>query len=258
MIGWVSREHLKKLRAGPYPTNDVFRKIAGKTAHNVGSPGAFVGAATVVFAWAVTGPLFHFSDTWQLVINTGTTIVTFLMVFLIQNTQNRDSYAIHLKLDELIRANALARNSLMGAEDLTDAELLDLHMEFDRLAREKLARHRRESTRHPDPDADEEARAPADDEARASTGRASEGIGGSPLTGRPACQAASSRASIGGSFSRSAPASSRVIAGIIHPSIIRWSAGAVRSIDPRAKPSGSSSESVARMRGSSSHSSSRM
>jgi len=164
MIGPVSRDHLRKLRAGPYPTNDVFRKVAGKTAHNVGSPGAFVGALTVVVVWAATGPLFHFSDTWQLVINTGTTIVTFLMVFLIQNTQNRDSYALHLKLDELIRANALARNSLMSAEDLTDAELLELHAEFDILAREKIARRHRESSRPSIPDTDDEPAAGDDPE----------------------------------------------------------------------------------------------
>ena len=94
----------------------------------------------VIVVWGVTGPVFHYSDTWQLVINTGTTVVTFLMVFLIQNTQNRDSHALHLKLDELIRANDLARNRLMGLEDLTDAELDELHREFSALAKEKLAR----------------------------------------------------------------------------------------------------------------------
>jgi low affinity Fe/Cu permease len=142
-MGDMGRERLRKLKVGPYPTNEVFRKIAAKTSHGVGSPGAFLVAVAVVAVWGVTGPLFHFSDTWQLFINTGTTIVTFLMVFLIQNTQNRDSYALHLKLDELIRANALARNSLMGAEELTDEELRELHTEFDRLARERLARRRR-------------------------------------------------------------------------------------------------------------------
>ena len=130
----------KKLERGPYASNDLFRRIAARTSHGVGSPWAFVAAFGVILVWAVTGPLFHYSDTWQLVINTGTTVVTFLMVFLIQNTQNRDSHALHLKLDELIRANDLARNRLMGPEDLTDAELDELHREFSVLAKEKLAR----------------------------------------------------------------------------------------------------------------------
>jgi low affinity Fe/Cu permease len=87
----------------------------------------------------VTGPLFHYSDTWQLVINTTTTIVTFLMVFLIQSTQNRDSHAVHLKLDELIRANEPARNKLLALEDLSDAEMLTLQVEFERLRDAKTA-----------------------------------------------------------------------------------------------------------------------
>jgi low affinity Fe/Cu permease len=90
-------------------------------------------AVTVLAIWASTGPVFHFSDTWQLVINTGTTIVTFLMVFLIQNTQNRDARAIHLKLDELIRANGHARNSLLALESMTDGDLLTLQREFEAL-----------------------------------------------------------------------------------------------------------------------------
>jgi len=129
----------EKLEKGPYASNDIFRRIASRTSHGVGSPWAFVGALGIVIVWGITGPIFHFSDTWQLVINTGTTIVTFLMVFLIQNTQNRDSHALHLKLDELIRANDLARNQLMCLEDLNDAELDDLQHEFERLAQEKLA-----------------------------------------------------------------------------------------------------------------------
>jgi low affinity Fe/Cu permease len=128
------------LERGPYASNDLFRRIASKTSHGVGSPWAFVVAFAVIIVWGVSGPLFHYSDTWQLVINTGTTVVTFLMVFLIQNTQNRDSHALHLKLDELIRANDLARNRLMGLEDLTDAELDELQREFNALAKEKLAR----------------------------------------------------------------------------------------------------------------------
>ena len=122
----------------PYRANDFFRKVASKTSHGVGSPWAFIGAALVVMVWGATGPLFHYSDTWQLVINTSTTIITFLMVFLIQNTQNRDSHAIHLKLDELIRANELARNRLMCLEELNDREIAELQHEFDKLSVEKL------------------------------------------------------------------------------------------------------------------------
>ena len=113
----------------------VFRKIAHATASAIGSPYAFATAVLVVVVWAMCGPAFHYSDTWQLVINTGTTIVTFLVVFMIQNTQNRDSRAIHLKLDELIRAVESARNILVDAEDLPDEELTRLAREFHRLRR---------------------------------------------------------------------------------------------------------------------------
>lgn len=126
-------------RMGPYRSNELFRRIAARTSHGVGSPWAFIAAAGVIVVWGVTGPLFGFSDTWQLVINTSTTIVTFLMVFLIQNTQNRDSHALHLKLDELIRSDTGARNRLMGLEDLADEELAELQAEFYALAKEKLA-----------------------------------------------------------------------------------------------------------------------
>ena len=93
----------------------------------------FLAALGVVVFWLVSGPFFHFSDTWQLAINTGTTIVTFLMVFLIQNTQNRDAKALHLKLDELIRANRHARNALIDLQSLTDSELRSLEVEFRKL-----------------------------------------------------------------------------------------------------------------------------
>jgi low affinity Fe/Cu permease len=99
----------------------------------LGAPAAFMVALGVVLVWMVTGPLFHYSDTWQLAINTGTTIVTFLMVFLIQNTQNRDAKALHLKLDELIRVNRHARNALIDLQDLTDSELQALEVEFRNL-----------------------------------------------------------------------------------------------------------------------------
>ena len=102
-----------------------FGELASRTSQAAGRASAFSLAAAVVIVWAVTGPLFGFSDTWQLAINTGTTIVTFLMVFLIQNSQNRDSAAIQVKLDELIRVGS-ARNSLVGIEHLTDDELEDL------------------------------------------------------------------------------------------------------------------------------------
>lgn len=105
---------------------DVFRRFSNKTSAASGSSWAFLAALTVIFVWALTGPIFNFSDTWQLVINTGTTIVTFLMVFLIQNTQNRDAKALHLKLDTLIQATKGAKNSIIDAEDLSDSELNEL------------------------------------------------------------------------------------------------------------------------------------
>ena len=104
--------------------NDPFRRFSHAIAERVGRSSAFVAAMAIILVWAATGPLFHFSDTWQLVINTGTTIVTFLMVFLIQNTQNRDAHAVHLKLDELIRANKHARNALLGLESMSDIAAL--------------------------------------------------------------------------------------------------------------------------------------
>ena len=110
-----------------------FRRFSRHTSEAVGSPWAFVLAVMVVIIWIITGPLFHFSDTWQLVINTGTTIVTFLMVFLIQNTQNRDSKAIHLKLDELIASVKEARNTLVDVEDQPDEVIEKLGKEFDTL-----------------------------------------------------------------------------------------------------------------------------
>lgn len=110
-----------------------FRRAANRASTWAGSPAVFLGAIVVVLVWASSGPAANFSDTWQLVINTGTTIVTFLMVFLIQNTQNRDTKAIQLKLDELIHATSKARNTFVGLEDLTDEELVELDKEFKRL-----------------------------------------------------------------------------------------------------------------------------
>jgi len=122
--------------------NDAFHHFSRRTARHVGHPTAFVLAILVIAVWIVTGPIFGWSDTWQLIINTGTTIVTFLMVFLIQNTQNRDNEAIQLKLDELIRATKRARNSLLDLEDYTEEEIDKLREEFNRLAeRKRLKRH---------------------------------------------------------------------------------------------------------------------
>jgi low affinity Fe/Cu permease len=104
-----------------------FSRFANGTAWITGQPLAFVASVTVVAVWAVTGPAFHYSDTWQLVINTGTTIITFLMVFLIQNTQNRDALAVQVKLDELVRAVANADNRIVGVEKLTEPEVEALH-----------------------------------------------------------------------------------------------------------------------------------
>jgi low affinity Fe/Cu permease len=109
---------------------NLFRRISNRVSAVAGSAAAFLGAFLIVVVWATTGPLFGFSDTWQLVINTGTTIVTFLMVFLIQNTQNRDGKAMQLKLDELIRTSSHARNAFMGLEALTDEELAQLDGQF--------------------------------------------------------------------------------------------------------------------------------
>ena len=120
----------------------TFRRCASGASVAVGSPWAFVAAVVVVVVWAVTGPVFSYSNTWQLVINTGTTIVTFLMVFLIQNTQNHDARVVQLKLDELIRAVAGARNSLVDMEHMSDEQLAALQEEFETL-RNQTEQHRK-------------------------------------------------------------------------------------------------------------------
>jgi low affinity Fe/Cu permease len=135
----VDQAQLKKLRAhekeGDFfcAVSDAFRLFARRSAILLGSAWAFTGAVLVIAVWLITGPTFHFSDTWQLIINTATTIITFLMVFLIQNTQNRDAKAMHLKLDELIRAIKGARNKLVDLEELSDDELGKLEKQFHRL-----------------------------------------------------------------------------------------------------------------------------
>ena len=129
--------------------NDAFRLFARRSAILLGSAWAFAVAALVILVWLATGPIFHFSDTWQLIINTATTIVTFLMVFLIQNTQNRDAKAMHLKLDEVIRALKKARNELVDLEDLSDEELDRLEGQFKRLR--KKAERDGKNLRHVEP-----------------------------------------------------------------------------------------------------------
>ena len=116
--------------------NEIFRRFAKAISNIVGTSWVFIIAVMTIFSWAILGPMFHYSDTWQLVINTGTTIITFLMVFLIQNTQNRDAKAIHLKLDELIKGVKGARTGLVNLENLSDEELERLHKEFERLHRD--------------------------------------------------------------------------------------------------------------------------
>ena len=113
--------------------NEFFRKFSSVTSEIVGSSWSFIAAVLIIIIWGASGPAFGYSDTWQLVINTGTTIITFLMVFLIQNTQNRDARAIHLKLDELLRAQKGARTSMANLENLPDEELKRLSAEFQQL-----------------------------------------------------------------------------------------------------------------------------
>jgi low affinity Fe/Cu permease len=130
-------------------SNSWFGHFAKVTSRAAGRPGAFMLAMTVVVMWAATGPVFGYSDTWQLVINTGTTVVTFLMVFLIQSTQNRDSEALQLKLDELIRATEGAHNALLDLEDIDEEK-----MERVRTRYAKLAEEARKARKRGDPDTD--------------------------------------------------------------------------------------------------------
>lgn len=116
--------------------DEAFRKFARSVSSVSGSPWVFTLACVIILGWLLTGPIFNFSDTWQLFINTGTTILTFLMVFVIQNTQNRDSHAVQLKLDELIRSIKEARNDLIDIEDTTDAEIRRLDTEFDQIRKD--------------------------------------------------------------------------------------------------------------------------
>ena len=131
--------------------NRQFSRIARAAARVAGHPGAFLAAVATIVAWAVAGPLFDFSDTWQLVINTGTTIVTFLMVFLIQNSQNRDTIAMQVKLDELVRSIKAARNSVLNLEELEEKELELILKKYQRLGTAARDRARNKTTEHPDP-----------------------------------------------------------------------------------------------------------
>src|SRR6188472_1197221 len=123
-----------------YLVSDAFRVFARRSSIVLGSAWAFASAILIIVIWALTGPMFQYSNTWQLIINTGTTIVTFLMVFLIQNTQNRDAKAAHLKLDEVIRALKGARNELIDLEKLADKDLTSLEKQFERV-RKKAERN---------------------------------------------------------------------------------------------------------------------
>jgi low affinity Fe/Cu permease len=122
-------------------SSDRFGKFAARSSHYLGSRWAFVVAIGAIVVWGLTGPIFHYSDTWQLVINTGTTIVTFLMVFLIQNTQNRDARAIHLKLNELIHAIDKAKNQMIDVEKLSDLELDELTKTYEKIRSSAQDRH---------------------------------------------------------------------------------------------------------------------
>jgi low affinity Fe/Cu permease len=144
------KEHEKK-RDLYCVISDAFRIFARKSSSVLGSPWAFAIAILIIVVWGITGPTFHYSDTWQLIINTGTTIVTFLMVFLIQNTQNRDAKAMHLKLDEVIRALKRARNEMVDLEELSDEELNKLEEQFRRLRTK--AEKQGTNMRHVEPEA---------------------------------------------------------------------------------------------------------
>jgi low affinity Fe/Cu permease len=131
----------------PTKSRSLFTRFAKWTARATGRPAAFVIAGTVILTWVITGPLFGFSDTWQLVINTGTTIITFLMVFLIQATQNRDGEAIQVKLDEIIRAIGNARNEVMNLEELEEEDLDQIRETYVAMAQKAREKRSREESR---------------------------------------------------------------------------------------------------------------
>ncbi len=145
------RRRITEIKGDPPLNPDRFGQFAAKASYWMGSKWSFVCAGLLIATWAITGPLFRYSDTWQLVINTGTTIVTFLMVFLIQNTQNRDARAINLKLDELIHSIDKARDHMMNIEKLSDVELDVLEAQFEQV---RAADARRTSRSQAGPAAD--------------------------------------------------------------------------------------------------------
>ena len=130
----MATSHRKQKKKGDSHRHGAFTRFASWTARNAGRPAAFVTAFGIIVVWAASGPIFGYSDTWQLVINTGTTIITFLMVFVIQNSQNRDGAALQIKLDELIRALEGAENALLDLEELGDVELEKIRLEYEALA----------------------------------------------------------------------------------------------------------------------------
>jgi low affinity Fe/Cu permease len=132
----------KRVQTNKSPS-DWFAHFSSQASSYVGSRWAFAGAVLVIAVWAITGPIYHYSDTWQLIINTGTTIVTFLMVFLIQNTQNRDARAINLKLDELIHAIGTAKDQMINIENLSDDELTVLSARYEKIRKECLRREKK-------------------------------------------------------------------------------------------------------------------
>ena len=144
LIGRVADIPEVPVQAEKKAAGDTFGRFAARASSLLGSKWAFLAAFLIIVFWAFSGPLFHFSNTWQLVINTGTTIITFLMVFLIQNTQNRDSKAINLKLDELIHAIDAAGNEMLDIESLSDEELNELQKSYEKIRAACVAREARD------------------------------------------------------------------------------------------------------------------
>jgi low affinity Fe/Cu permease len=140
----VTKDPVAKVHIEAHP--DRFGRFANRSSYYLGSRWSFLAAIGVIVVWGVTGPFFHYSDTWQLVINTGTTIVTFLMVFLIQNTQNRDAKAIHLKLNELIHAVDKAKNQMIDVESLSDLELDELARKYEKFRTTAQQRHQEKTS----------------------------------------------------------------------------------------------------------------
>lgn len=140
----------------------LFNLVAKKASYAAGTPWTFLAAVSIVVLWALSGPVFKFNDTWQLVINTGTTIITFLMVFLIQHSQNADAAAVQIKLDELIRATAEANNELLDLEELDERRLEEIRSEYERMAREAGDALERVRACHGDGRADDQATAAGD------------------------------------------------------------------------------------------------